>query len=115
MDEVSYVSALIWHMQRPRTHIDTSRAEYSSRVAQAFLHVAPAFEDAWTARIWFEFGRIDLATELTPIAACQNGMSGCIDDALGRLRNAPLPLPADPHDGEALGVWLGCGGARPDA
>ncbi len=114
MDEVSYVNALLWHMQRPRPDLfHATGAGYSSVAAQVFLRVTAAFADAWTARIWFEFGRIDPSTELTPILACQHGMSSCVDEALSRYLQSPLPLPIDTHDGVALGSWLGSGGAMP--
>lgn len=114
MDEVSYVNALLWHMQRPRTHlVDATGIGYSSVATQVFLRVASVFVDAWTARIWFEFGRIDPVTELTPILACQNGLVNQVDDALARYLGAPLPAPADSHDHAALGAWLRCGGADP--
>ncbi|ODU51630.1 MAG: hypothetical protein ABS98_06415 [Lysobacteraceae bacterium SCN 69-48] len=116
MDEVSYVNALLWHMQRPPATMSSSPAVgYSSAAARVFLRVAPVFADAWTARIWFEFGRIDPVTELTPILACHWGMVDRIDAALAKYLSAPLPAPEDSGDLDALGRWLDGGGAFPSS
>lgn len=112
-DEVSYVNALLWHMQRPRVAAAHVGVGYSALETQMFLRVTEVFTDVWAARIWFEFGRIDPATELTPILACQQGMTSRVDDALATYLSTPLPVPVDGHDPATLGHWLCCAGAGP--